>query len=118
MRVLGLDGQPVTVVKNAVVTRITRNELDGSFCRDRGRKLVVTLEAVDRICLRPAGTRQKLDAPLDEVYRWMVQRRAIRLQLERARERKIVKQRQREAHALDRAERKLRAKAKQEVICR
>jgi len=111
-------GQPVTRLANAVVKRVTRSELDGSFGRDRGRKLVVSLEAGDRLVLRPAGTRQAVDAPMADIYRWMIWRRASRAQLEKARERKLVRQRQREARRLDAAERRLRQSARAETLCR
>lgn len=114
--VLGADNQPVTKTVNAVVKRITRNELDGSFGRDRGRKLVVTLESIDLLCLKPERTRsgQKLCAPLAEVYRWMVMRRANKAHLEKARERKLSRQRQREQRSIDRAEQRLLRQAREE----
>ena len=108
------DGSWSTRLKNVVVTRITRNELDGTFGRDRGRKLVVSLQSIDRLCLRPMGTRQVVDAPLAEIYRWMLMRRATRHQLEKARERKAVKQQQRARRSLDRAEQRLRKQAREE----
>lgn len=110
-------GQPATRVANAIVRRVTRNELDGSFGRDRGRKLVVSMEAGDRLVLRPSGTRQAVDAPLADIYRWMVWRRAARMQLEKARERKAIRQRQRESRRLDAAERRLRKSAREQSLC-
>lgn len=110
-----VTGQPETRIVNAKVVRVTRKELDGSFCRDSGRKLVVSLEMGDRLVLRPAGTRQSIDAPLAEVYRWMIFRRASKEHLERARERKAAKQRARESRRITDADRRLRIKAKGEA---
>lgn len=111
------SGQPLTRIENAVVRRITKNELDGSFGRDRGRKLVVSLEYGDRIVLRPSGTRHSVDAALSDVYRMLLWRRATKAQLERARERKAKRAQQRAARRLDAAERRLRKKAKEDCLC-
>jgi hypothetical protein len=91
---------PQTRTEPAEVWRQTRNELDGTFGCDRGRKLVVGLIAPDLLVLYPKGTRQKVTVPLSEVYRIALVRRANVLHMADMRERKIKKQQQRERRAL------------------
>lgn len=91
---------PKTRTEAAEVWRQTRNELDGTFGCDRGRKLVVGLIAPDLLVLHPKGTRQKVTIPLSEVYRIALVRRANVLHMADLRERKIKKQQQRERRSL------------------
>lgn len=111
---LGADGQPEQKLKEANVWRTTREALDGSFGRDRNRRLVVGLVAVDQIVFRPQGTRQEVRINAADVYRIALQRKASIACLERARERKAAKQRQRESASIRRAEQRLRAQARRD----
>lgn len=89
------------------VRRETRQPLDGSFCRDRGRVLVVMLEPGDVLTLWPKGTRAKESIRLADVYRYAASCRANRAQLERARQRKAKKAARLAAARIARAERQL-----------
>lgn len=109
---LGCNGEPVRKIKESNVWRVTRETLGGHFGVDRNRKLVVGLVSHDQIVFRPQGTRQEVRINIVDAYRIAVQRRAGILLLERARERKAAKQRQREARAIARADRKLRLEAR------
>ena len=107
------NGQPVTKTVSAAVWRVTRHGLDGSFGRDRNRKLVIGLTAVDTVVIYPQGTRQRVSITVDDIYRCQLRCLANAKTLERARFKKEAKQkrlsRQREA----RAEKRLTADAKQ-----
>jgi hypothetical protein len=110
----GPDGQPETKVVNADVWRVCRDPLGGLYGRDKHRRLVVGLVAVDQIILYPQGTRQEVRVNLKDIYAWALRSRALRSQLERARERKDKLKAARERRALDAAERRLRLKLRKE----
>jgi hypothetical protein len=110
--VLGPDGKPEQKLKEANVWRTTRESLGGNFGPDRNRRLVVGLVATDQIVFRPQGTRQEVRLNVVDAYRIAIQRMANIATLERARERKITKQRQRESSAIARADRRLRLEAR------
>lgn len=104
---IGADGEPVQELREKRVYRITRAALDGHFCRDSGRRLVVALVGPDQIIFRPQGTRQELRINVIDCYRIAIQRRANVAVLERARQRKETKQRQRESASIKRADKRL-----------
>ncbi len=81
--------------------RLTRGFLDGTFCRDRGRKLVVTLQDGDLLELRPHGTQHALRASLFDIYHWMIRSIANAEKMAKLRDIKAKKE-------LARAERRLR----------
>jgi len=68
--------------------RVTTRVLGGTFGLDSTRRLVVGLEPDDMISFRPEGTRQRIIAKAHELYQSLLVSRALRLQLERARQRK------------------------------
>ena len=110
----GPDGQPETKVVNADVWRVCRDTLGGMYGRDKHRKLVVGLVAVDQIILYPQGTRQEVRVNLKDIYAWALRSRALRSQLERARERKEKIKAARERRAIAAADRRIRLAAKAE----
>ena len=67
-------------------TRVTKGALDGSFLRDRGRRLVVILDCGDLLTLKPHGTRRPETVSLFDVYRFALRARVNRETLERARD--------------------------------
>ena len=75
------------------------------------RKLVVGLGSGDVITFYPKGTRQKVSAPIADVYAWVLRRRAAVSLLEKARERKAALSAKREAKARQAAENRLRQAA-------
>lgn len=112
-KVIGADGQPETKAVNDEVWRICREPLGGQFGRDKRRKLVAGLVAIDQLVLYPHRTRQEVRVNLADVYAWALRSRAQRAQLERARERKeklkAARERRQIASADARLKRKLRA---------
>jgi hypothetical protein len=102
------DGNPVTRIENAEVWRVTREVLDGSFGRDRGRKLVVGFIAPDLLVLYPKGTRQKVTFPIDEIYRTALYRKANIAHMQDMRDRKSKRQEQRARRRLDAQERRFK----------
>ena len=98
---LGPDGQVETKLVANEPVRITKGCLDGCFCRDSGKRLVVTLKDGDVLHLRPQGTRQVASATLASVYGWMLRSAADSARMAKLREKKAAK-------AIKRAERSLR----------
>lgn len=92
----------------------TKDELGGHFGPDRDRKLIVGLIAGDVLVMYPKGTRQQVTVQLKDVYGWAVRSKAMRAQLEKARERKSKLAEQREARRREAAERRLRAQARKD----
>ncbi len=77
----------ITGNRPSIVSRVTRESLDGSFGADRGRALIVSLMDGDIIALRPQGRTAKNAVKLSamDVYRFAVRCAANRLE-RRARE--------------------------------
>lgn len=74
----------------------TRDTLDGSFGAERGRYLIVSLEAGDLICLKTCKSRanRTFRIAASDVYRWAINVEARRLARDKAmkkRERKAQK---------------------------
>lgn len=113
-KVIGNDGQPETKVSNGDVWRVCREPLGGQFGRDKRRKLVAGLVAVDQLVLYPHRTRQEVRVNLADVYAWALRSRAQRSQLERARERKEKLKGARERRNIAAADRRLRLAARKE----
>jgi hypothetical protein len=92
------------------VRRVTKGKLDGSFGRDRGRRLVVELRDGDILCLRPERCRTgTVELPLQAIYRTGLLWQAQRATLEKARARKARLAELRERRAIARAEKRLKA---------
>lgn len=86
---------------------VTREELDGSFGSDRGRKLVVSLDAGDLVSIRPHGTRRTIQVRAVDLFRFALRCAASRVTLEKARVRKERMSVVRERRAIAAADRKL-----------
>lgn len=97
---IGADGQPETVLVANEPVRVTVGTLDGHFCRDRGRKLVVVLKDGDILQLRPQGTRQAAAASLFDIYAWMLRTAADHAKMAKLREAKAQKAQRRAERAL------------------
>ena len=65
------DGKP------AIVARMTNAGLGFQYGPDRGRALVVSLEAGDLIVFRPKGTRQRIVLSAFDAYGYAVRGRAL-----------------------------------------
>ena len=111
--VIKLDeqGRPVCRTLSDNVFRVTRDELGGQFGKDKRRKLVIGLVDGDIISLRPQGTRQEVTLKLEDVYRFALRCMAQRKVLEKARDRKINLQAQRERAKIARYDRKIKKTA-------
>lgn len=70
------------------VRRVTREGLSIGYGRDRGRRLVATLEAGDMLTLRPLGTRLSESLSLFDIYAMAIRYRVNCSRLEKAREKK------------------------------
>jgi hypothetical protein len=110
------EGSPETKVATSDVWRQTRDTLGGQYGRDKHRKLVVGLVAVDQLVLYPKGTRQEVRLNLKDIYAWGLRNRALRAQLERARERKEKLKVSRERRAIAAADRRIRLAAKSQRL--
>jgi len=99
---------PITKIIAREIWAVTKKTLDGHFCRDSGRKLVVGLVDGDLLTLYPKGTRQKVSVKLSTVYSFCLRSAALSSQLEKARKRKEAKTRQRQNRRIQYAEQKLR----------
>lgn len=111
---IGSDGKPEQKLKESNVWRVTRDALDGTFGRDRGRRLVVGIVGVDQLVFRPQGTRQEVRLNIDDAYSIALQRRANLAVLERARARKVAKAERLEAARIVREEKRIRAAARRD----
>lgn len=89
---------------------ITRDTLPAGFGTDRGRRLIVSLEAGDLIVIRPAGTRRRYQATAESVLSWMLRTQANAATLAKARNRKARKAQRLANERQRRAERRLFAK--------
>jgi len=89
------------------VRRVTVEPLGHTFGSDWKRALVVTLNAGDRISLRPHGTRREVSILAADVYRYVLRCEANRSLLERARARKEAKATRLARQRQERAERRL-----------
>ena len=88
-------------------TAITRETLGGAFLADRNRKLIVSLEAGDLICFRPAGTRRIYKRVAKDVYAWILRCEANYAILANAREKKIKRAERLAQQRQQRAEQRL-----------
>lgn len=97
------NGEPVTELVASEPIRITRGELNGHFCRDSGRKLVVALRDGDLLELRPRGRRQgAYTASLFDIYSWMIKSAADKAKMQKLRDIKAKKEDRRRERALRR----------------
>lgn len=74
-RLLKDETGTVTGEMDSPVKAKTRGELDGSFGCERGKALIVSLEAGDLITLRPVKARADRAVRISafDVYRWAIQ---------------------------------------------
>lgn len=98
---------------NKPLARISNGQLDGTFGRDRNRRVVITLRPAtgtylpDMIELRPERTRRSELIAVMDVYRYALKCRVNRELLERARNRKARKAERLARARQDRAEKRL-----------
>jgi len=70
------------------VTRLSVEGLDGCHGKDRGRRLVATLQYGDLLTLRPHGTRRAKTVRLCDVYSYAIRCEVNKTKMEKLRERK------------------------------
>jgi len=98
-----VNGEPVEELIAHTVSRVTRGELNGHFCRDSGRKLVATFKDGDILELRPQGCRKGIyAATLFDIYSWMIRAQADNARMAKLRELKAKKEEARRLRALRR----------------
>ena len=91
VRVTDADGEVVTRQVPTETWRVTRGKLDGHFCRDKNRRLIIGLLNGDVLSLRPEGRTKRtseVTVTLQDVYSYCLRNRALKHQLEKARTRK------------------------------
>lgn len=86
---------------------VTRNPCGFGFGPDSKRKLIVSLEAGDLIVVRPHRTARPYRMEARDLFRYLLQLEANRLNLERARDRKARKAARLAAQRQARAEKRL-----------
>lgn len=95
------------------VKRVTVGELDGTFCADAGRRVVLTFTPgdgrgiPDMLELRPLRTKRAERIAVIDVYRYALKCRVNRDVLERARGTKAAKARRAELQRIKRTEKRL-----------
>jgi hypothetical protein len=95
--------QPVTELVANEPVRVTRGVLNGHFCRDSGRKLVVKLCDGDVLKLRPQGCRKgAFTATVFDIYSWMIKSQADQVKMAKLRTIKSKKEDARRLRALHR----------------
>ncbi len=93
--------QPVTVLVANEPVRVTRGSLNGHFCRDSGRKLVVKLCDGDVLQLRPQGCQKgTYSATIFDIYSWMIKSSAEQTKMAKLRSIKAKKETARRERAL------------------
>lgn len=96
------------------ISRRTNTALDGSFGRERNRRIVVTLhpgnglDVPDTLEFRPERTRRREFITVASCYRLAIQGRLQKARLEKARKAKEKKSLQRASARVARADRKFR----------
>ena len=97
------NGEPVTKQVANEPVRLTRGVLNGHFCRDSGRKLVVKLCDGDVLQLRPQGCQKgTYTATIFDIYSWMIKSSADRSKMAKLRDIKARKENARRERALRR----------------
>lgn len=95
---------------------VTRDVLGAAFGLDKARRLVVSLERGDLVCLRPSGTRRVYRCEAKDLFHWLLRCEANRLTLERARDKKQRKAQRLANERQSRAEKRLFHKNPVEMI--
>lgn len=109
-------GKPVTKTVASEVWRVTRNTLGHGFGPDSRRKLVVGLVNGDVLVLKPLKTRQVVQVELKAVYGWLLRNKALRLSLEKARNRKAKLAEVRERRSREAKERRFKESCRKQTL--
>lgn len=97
------NGEKVTKQVANEPVRLTRGVLNGHFCRDNGRKLVVKLCDGDVLQLRPQGCQKgAYTATIFDIYSWMIKSNADRVKMAKLRDIKARKESLRRERAMRR----------------
>lgn len=100
------QGQMVEL-RDSPVKAVTIEPAGFGFGQDSKRRLVVSLEKEDLICVRPQRTARTYTIEAKELFRYLCRLEANRLTLERARERKAKKAERLARARQERAEKRL-----------
>jgi hypothetical protein len=93
--------------KDKIVSLVSKKELDGTFCRDHGKRLVISLKNEDLIEFRVFNSQKRYDISIFDLFKYTVRRYAANAVLEKARNKKKTIQLKREISRIKRAEKKL-----------
>lgn len=91
---------------------VTREACGGSFGADSKRRLVVSLEAGDLVCVRPQRTKRVYRVAAKDLFHWLLRSEANLLALARARDVKARRAERLARQRQDRAEKRLFEKGK------
>jgi len=94
-------------MRDSPACAITRDALNGAFGSDRGKRLIVSLEASDIISMRLSRTRRVLRIKASDLWHYLNRCQVNREQLERARAKKERKATRLAAARQARAEKRL-----------
>ena len=97
----------ITAMCDSPAKAVTHNVCGGRFGADADRHLVVSLEAGDLVCVRPAGTRRVYRIEAKDLFFLLLRNEATRLTLERARDAKAKRATRLAAQRQARAEKRL-----------
>lgn len=89
---------------------VTHEVCGGQFGSDSERKLIVSLEAGDLVCVRPQRTKRVYRVSAKDLFHWLLRSEANRVNLEKARDRKAKKAERLARARQERAEKKLFSK--------
>jgi hypothetical protein len=104
------DKGEIVGMEDSPVRAVTREACGGQFGADSERRLIVSLEAGDLVCVRPAQTRRLYRIQAKDLFHYLLRCEANRMQLERARDKKTRKAERLAKQRQERAERRLFAK--------
>lgn len=85
----------------------TRDVCGALFGTDKDRRLIVSLEAGDLVCVRPERTTRVYRVAAKDLFHWLLRSEANRVNLERARDRKAKKAERLARQRQERAEKRL-----------
>lgn len=103
------DSGEITGMRTTEVSRMTKNTLGPHFCKDKDRRLIVSLRDGDIIAVKPErlSAKETLTITAQDLYGYMMRCHANRLNLERARAKKESKAIRLARQRQERAEKRL-----------
>lgn len=97
----------ITALVDCPAQAVTREACGGSFGADSKRRLVVSLEAGDLVCVRPQRTNRVYRVAAKDLFHWLLRSEANLLALARARDMKAKRAARLARQRQERAEKRL-----------